>query len=209
MTTTVLLIRHGHTDAVGHRLTGRLPGVHLSSTGRAQAERLAVRLRHYSPAAIYTSPLERARDTAYPASRALGIGLYECAGLTEVNFGEWTGRSFAELQEDATWVRYNARREGALVPDGESANDVQRRILSTLVDLAFRHEEQTIAAFTHAELIRAAVLYYMGFSLNRFTDCDIAPGSVTGIAVSPRPKLLFVNDIGEESASRDAAAAAR
>jgi broad specificity phosphatase PhoE len=189
----VLLIRHGHTDAVGRTLVGRMPGVSLSPAGRREAERLASLLSGYPLQAIYTSALQRARETALPAARRLRVPLHEHDGLMEVNFGEWTGRDFAELEQLAGWRHYNAQRASAPVPGGECAAEVQRRILSTLESLARRHPDQTIAAVTHAELIRAAVLYYRGLSLDRFSECGIDPASITAVSIGSMSRLLFVN----------------
>ncbi len=199
-------MRHGHTDAVGRRLVGRLPGIHLSSEGQHEAELLPERLRPFSPTAIYTSPLERARETALPAARRLDIPLHDCPGLIEVDFGDWTGCSFVELEQDLAWVRYNSRRERAIVPNGENAREIQARIRATLDTLASLHSEQTIAAVTHAELIRAAVLYCRCLSLDRFTECEIAPASITALTVSRCGKLLLTNDMEASSHSRHAPA---
>ena len=71
--TTFLLIRHGLTDAVGRMITGHEPGVHLNATGRDQVAGLPGRLVQVPIAAIYSSPLERARETAQPVADARGL----------------------------------------------------------------------------------------------------------------------------------------
>ncbi|MGH7312622.1 MAG: histidine phosphatase family protein, partial [Candidatus Rokuibacteriota bacterium] len=88
----VLLVRHALTGVTGRRLPGRAPGLHLSDEGRRQAEQVARRLaRLPRVAAIYTSPLERARETAAPIARARDLGLRVERGLSELDVGAWTG----------------------------------------------------------------------------------------------------------------------
>ena len=192
--TTILLIRHGHTDAIGHRLVGRSPGVHLTDTGRAQAARLPDLLRSRTIARLFSSPLERARETAEPLARARELEVTIDDALTEVDFGAWTGMTFDELARLPEWARFNARRSVAEVPGGERPVDVQARIVSALDRLRAQHPGQTVAAVSHADVIRAAVLHYAGTSLDMVHRIEISPASVTGIALGGRaPRLLFVN----------------
>src|SRR5512147_3301972 len=92
--TLVLLVRHGLTPTTGAVLPGRAPGLHLSDQGRTQAEGVARRIAALSRiAAVYTSPLERARETALHVARACHLALRVERGLAEVDIGEWTGLS--------------------------------------------------------------------------------------------------------------------
>src|SRR5687767_1544713 len=88
--TRFLLIRHATTDTVGKRLAGRLPGVSLNEAGRAQAQQLAARLAGLPVAAIYSSPLERAVETARPLAQGLQLETAVCEAFLELDFGEWT-----------------------------------------------------------------------------------------------------------------------
>src|SRR5688500_4381581 len=110
--TRLWLVRHGWCDPVGKSLAGRRSGVPLNSRGREQAERLA---RHFSrldrwPSAVYTSPLERAVQTADPMAKALGLSILVDAELTDLDFGDWTGREIATLAGDPAWDRFNRAR---------------------------------------------------------------------------------------------------
>ncbi len=89
--TLVLLVRHGETPTTGMVLPGRAPGLHLSERGRAQAERVAERLAGLSVSALYSSPLERARETAEPTAAGTGLAVQREPGLLECDFGDWTG----------------------------------------------------------------------------------------------------------------------
>ena len=104
--TVVLLVRHGVTETTGKELPGRAPGLHLSEAGRKQAEGAAARILSLSApppngdgksaakprvAAVYSSPLERTRETAAPISGALGLDVVPDEGLIELDMGDWTG----------------------------------------------------------------------------------------------------------------------
>src|SRR5882724_8995192 len=91
--TMILLVRHGQTPTTGKVLPGRAPGLHLADTGKAQAEAAAERIGLLSKVtAVYASPLERAKETAAPIAKKLGVKTVIERGLLECDFGEWTGR---------------------------------------------------------------------------------------------------------------------
>ncbi len=124
----LLLIRHGTNPKVGKGLTGWLPGVSLDENGRRQAEGLAQRMADLPVAAIYSSPLERARETAEPLARQKGLEIVIEPAFGEVNFGDWQGHDFPELEHDPLWRRFNVFRSGTQAPGGESMLETQARI---------------------------------------------------------------------------------
>lgn len=190
----MLLIRHGHTDAVGTRLVSRLPGVALNAAGRADAGRLGAALAREPLTAIYSSPLERAIETARPLAAEHRLLLQPCDGLIEVDFGEWTGQTFAELDGREDWRRFNAHRGSAVVPAGESASAVQARILACIGELQQRHPGETVAAVSHADVIRAALLYYCRISLDDWQQIQVDPASVSAVALGPTDtEILYIN----------------
>jgi broad specificity phosphatase PhoE len=182
--TLILLVRHAHTDAIGVRLTGRASGVPLSDRGRAQLPAVQRALAPYRPAAIYSSPIERALATARAIAEVQRLPVLAHEGLIEVDFGEWTGRTFEQLETLDAWRRFNSQRGSARVPSGESAADVQTRIVTTLRALHRTHPGRTIVAVSHADVIRAAVLFYTGTPLDEFARFDVPPASVTALSLS-------------------------
>jgi broad specificity phosphatase PhoE len=190
----VLLIRHAHTDALGRVLTGRAPGVMLSALGRGQADRLGRALAPLPLAAIYTSPLERAAATAQAIAQHQSAAITTDTDLLEIDFGEWTGLTFGELDRLADWHAFNRQRSSAIVPGGEACALVQERIVGAIARLAARHAGQIVAAISHGDVIRSAVLYVAGSSLDMYDRFEISPASVTGVAVSDATlRLLYVN----------------
>src|SRR5689334_4860408 len=101
--TTILLIRHGHTDAIGSVMAGWAPGWHLTPSGRRQAEKLADRLADVKIRAVYTSPLERAIETAEPIAKKHGLDLRQVQGLGELRLGDWQGIAMSDLDQREDW----------------------------------------------------------------------------------------------------------
>jgi len=182
--TTVLLVRHAHTTAIDSWLCGRSSGVPLSSLGHAQALALAEALQSTKLAAIYSSPLERAVATATAIASAHSRGVEICQGLTEVDFGRWTGLSFAALSRDPEWHAFNTSRATAIVPEGEQPGEVQARIVHTIARLSAAHRGATVACVTHADVIRCAVLHYQRRSLDDYHQLTIDPASITTVRLS-------------------------
>ena len=192
--TVVLLIRHGETDAVGKQLVSRLPRVSLNNNGRAEVERLRALLSPEPITTVYASPLERTIETATAIAADHRAPLHVCDGLLEVDFGEWTGKTFSELNTREDWRRFNEERGSAAVPGGESAAAVQTRILACVQRLYQHHPDQTIAAVSHADVIRAALLHYTGTPLDDWQAIEIAPASVSAVAVGAGGcEVLYIN----------------
>src|SRR4051794_29794340 len=105
-----LFIRHGAHDLLFNRIAGRQAGVHLNEAGRRQAEELATRLGRLPIDAIYSGPLERARETADPVCGALNLPLQIAEEFTEIDPGDWVNRTFAELQDISGWSDFNTFR---------------------------------------------------------------------------------------------------
>lgn len=194
----VYLIRHGDTDYIGRALTSWRPGVLLNQRGREQAARLVTRLAGVRFSAIYSSPLERARMTAQPLAQALGFEIQDCPDVGEFRFGDWTGKTLAELETDPLWQRFNRLRATTAAPNGELMAEVQARMARTLEGLRHRHPSETVAVFSHADAIRAAVLHYLGITADLIDRIEISPASVTIFRLEDwGSQILRLNDNGE------------
>lgn len=144
-----------------------------------QAQRLAAGLLRHGVTEIKSSPQLRARQTAELIAALLGKSVGLMPEFDEVDFGAWSGRTFASLQNDCHWQRWNSSRQACRPPQGETIHELQSRVLAGLLRLAERYPDQRITVVTHAEPIRAAVLHYCGIPLGEFARVDIAPGSRT------------------------------
>jgi broad specificity phosphatase PhoE len=183
-TTTIILIRHAEHDGVGRMLTGRAAGIALNARGREQARRLAAELAPRRIAHVISSPRLRARQTAQPIAEACALPLAIGADFDELDYGDWTGRSFAELSNEPQWRRWNEQRATSRPPRGESMAELQARVLRGLAAAAAAHPGQSIVIVSHAEPIRAALLHCRGLSLNAFASVPVEPASIVPLSIA-------------------------
>jgi probable phosphoglycerate mutase len=181
--TTVLLIRHGDTDAVDHYIAGTAEGTPLNSNGRRQVERLADYLRDLPLTALACSPLLRARETAGPIARTHGLEIRLAPDFAEFEFGAWTGRTFQQLQADPLWQRFNAVRSVVRAPGGELMLEVQQRAVAGLLDLAAAYPDGTVAVVSHGDVIRAALMFFLGIPLDFVHRLEVGPASVNVVTL--------------------------
>lgn len=177
--TTFLLIRHGETAAVGREIMGWRPGWHLNANGRQQAERLAARLAGRPIRAIYTSPLERALETAGILAAPHAIEPRQDADFGEVRFGDWEGLKFDELERIEEFRRYKRFRTGVRPPGGEMLVEVQARVVRKLQALALEHADATVAVVSHGDALRCTLAYYLGMPLDLITRFEISTASLS------------------------------
>ncbi len=196
--TQLLLIRHAVNDVMkSKRLAGWMPDVHINDEGRQQAQALAERLRHLPITAIYSSPLERTRETAEPLAQALGLDIYVRDNLGEVQYGEWTGQSLDDLSKLDEWKIVQRYPSGMRFPGGEAMRDMQHRIVNELDAITQKHPRDIVAVFSHADVIKAALAHYLGMHLDLFQRIMIEPTSVSVIGLSKYgPAVVRVNDHG-------------
>jgi probable phosphomutase (TIGR03848 family) len=193
---TIVLVRHATTAATGERLGGWTPGVHLDDAGVAQAERTAAHLAGLPVAAVYTSPLERTRETARIVARAHRLRPRTRRGLGEVDYGEWTDQPLGQLRRRTLWPVIQATPSRVTFPGGESIRAAQARAVETVESLAADHTDEVVVAVSHADVIKAVLAHYLGMPLDTFQRLVVDPASVSVLAVAPNrpPAVLRVND---------------
>ena len=184
-TANILLIRHAEHDHLGRILSGRSEGLGLTARGAERASALGSHLSGRAPDVIQTSPLLRTRQTAQAIGDACAREVEVVEALNEVDFGEWTGRAFADLEGDMAWKNWNERRSVATAPRGESMAEARDRALSHFHDTIARHGGGTVAMVTHCDIIRALVAHILGLSLDNILRFDIGSASVSRIAAGP------------------------
>jgi probable phosphomutase (TIGR03848 family) len=200
--TLVLLVRHAVTPTTGVKLPGRAPGLHLSDEGRRQADATAARLARIPKlAAVYASPLERARETALPVARARGLAVRVERELSELDIGEWTGLSIKRARRKPEWEIVERHPSGFRFPGGESFTEMQARMTAALARLVARHPGEAIVAVSHADPIKAVVAHALGTPLDLFQRIVIATASVTAVLCRPEgPTVLTVNSMNGDLA---------
>lgn len=196
--TTVLLIRHGENSMVGKRLAGRLPGVHLNQKGKEQAEQLAEVLCKAPIKAIYSSPLERAVETAQPLAKLLNLEILPAPGLVELGYGDWQGKTLKQLGRRKLWKVVQDKPSEMRFPNGESFVEVRDRVVAEIERIAAAHEEKDlVATFSHGDIVRLAVSHFLGMPLDLFQRLAANPASISVIHFNAqgRPFVSHVNQV--------------
>lgn len=199
--TTVLLVRHGQTPTTGKVLPGRAKGLHLADEGHRQAQIAADRIAELAEKsgvdAVYSSPLERAKETAAPISKALGLKTKIDRGLFECDFGDWTGKDLKKLNKLPEWRTVQSAPSTFRFPNGESFTEMQTRMVSALDRLRQQHPGGTIVCVSHADTIKAAVAHALGTHIDLFQRIVISPASVSALTWhAGGPIVLAVNSTG-------------
>ncbi len=191
--TILLLIRHGENDYVKQeRLAGRLAGVHLNETGRRQAMALAERLAASKTKAVYSSPLERAVETAEPIAQTLGLPVIQRPGLVEVDYGDWQDQALKSLRKEKLWKTVVQNPSKAAFPNGESFSQAQHRIQQEITQILTEHgEKDWIICVSHADMIKMAVAFYLGLPLDLFQRLHIGPASITALSLNEKGNHLL------------------
>jgi probable phosphomutase (TIGR03848 family) len=181
----LLLIRHGENDYTRKgKLAGQLPDVHLNERGQKQAQALAEALKEVPLKAIYSSPLERAMETAAPIAAAHGLNVMQEPGLIETNVGKWQGRSLKALNLNKRWKIVQHAPSRAQFPQGETFYECQTRVVAALDRIAAAHKPRDlIACVFHSDPIKLAVAHYIGLPLDHFQRLGCDTGSVTMLAI--------------------------
>jgi probable phosphoglycerate mutase len=181
--TTFLLIRHAMCDHVGRVIAGRAPEVHLNAAGQTQAAQLAHLLDPVQLDAVASSPLPRALETARPLADRRTLPLQVLESLSEIDYGDWTGRPIEGLEPEPGWRRFNQLRSIARIPGGELMLEVQARAVTTLELLRSRYPQGRCAVVSHGDVIRSLVAHCAGIPLDLFQRLEIAPASVSVVVV--------------------------
>ena len=189
----LLLARHGQSVSNAVRRFQGVQDVPLSELGRRQAEALAAALRGRRIAAVYSSPLQRARHTAELAAAALQAPLRNVDDLRELSLGEWEGCTVEEVQARpgnpyACWVRDPV---GSLPPGSEPLADVQGRVVRALAEVERAHPNgEDVLVVCHGGVISAYLAHCLGLPLSSIWRLTLSNCSITELAP---PRLLSMN----------------
>ncbi|MFR9673990.1 histidine phosphatase family protein [Streptomyces sp. TR02-1] len=204
---TLILLRHGRSTAnTAGLLAGRTPGVGLDDLGREQAAGLPPRLAPLAPVAAVTSPLQRCSETLAPLTAARpDLPVHTEERLNECDYGEWTGRTLADLTDEPLMATVQQHPSGASFPGGESLRAMQNRAVDAVRDWNARitAEYGADACYlmcSHGDVLKSLVAEALGLHLDLFQRLSMSPCSVTVIRWTPqRPFLLRLGDTGELS----------
>lgn len=196
--TYVCFVRHGTTPTTGKVMPGRASGLHLSDEGRDEARDVAERLAALGTVrAVYSSPMERTRETAEEIGSRIGLAPTLEEALLDCDTGDWTGMSLAALRKLPEWRLVSQNPSGFRFPNGESFRELENRIGEVIERLTEKHIGEVIVAVSHADPIKVAVARALGSPFDLFDRAAIRPASTTVIAYGPgAPNVLCVNTFG-------------
>lgn len=180
----LLLIRHGENDYVKTgKMAGRLPGVGLNEKGKKQAQALAEALKDVPLKAVYSSPLERAVETANPIAESHRLKIFQEPDLMDTQVGKWQGRSWKVLRLTKAWKIVQNAPSRFRFPEGESFPETQLRIVNVLERIAQTHKkpQDVVAVVFHADPIKLAVSHFLGLPLDHFQRLGCDTGSLTAL----------------------------
>lgn len=198
------LVRHGESEwNAQNRLCGRTD-VLLSEAGRRQARSLAERLKPIPFEALYSSPLQRALETARLISESVGLHPVPDQRLVELDYGQWEGRTMAEIMENdpETFRAWDANPAQVAPPSGESGLEAHQRIVSFLDFLAAKHPEGRVLVSFHKTVCRLAVCHALGMAPSEYRRRLILNNAALSI-IQARPngwQLITFNDTSHLSA---------
>lgn len=188
---TVVLVRHGETELTRSKaMSGSsVPGPGLSTAGRVQAARAADLVFRVGrqvwpdlphPSRVVASPMVRTQETAAAAGRRLGLPVETDAAFAEADFGRWEGLSTEEVRRDDADTLRRWYQDGTVrAPDGESLEDVGRRVGAGLAGLGETALGRTVVVVSHAMAVRAALGVTLRAPVASWTGLRVTAGSVS------------------------------
>jgi probable phosphoglycerate mutase len=200
------LLRHGETEwNAENRLCGSTD-VPLSQAGRQQAKSLAEHLKSIPFEALYSSPLKRALETAHLVAASVGLRPIADARLVELDYGQWEGKTLAEIMENdpKTFRAWDANPAQVAPPGGESGLEAQQRVVSFLDFLAARHPQGNVLVVSHKTVCRLAICHVLGMSPSEYRRRLVLNNAALSI-IQTQPygwQLITFNDTSHLSACR-------
>lgn len=179
---TIIFLRHGHSAAnASDTLTGQLPGIGLSTKGKKQAIGLIERIGAKRIDHLHLSPIERCQLTIDPWLRSKNsnslISFQIHDGLSEIDFGDWSGQKLATLRRKPLWKDVQSRPSSVTFPGGESFKKVQRRAVAAVEEILSMKGDKTHLVVSHSDTIKLILAHYSSMKLDNFQSLIINPAS--------------------------------
>jgi probable phosphomutase (TIGR03848 family) len=179
---TIIFLRHGHSAAnATDTLTGHLPGIGLSSTGKKQALALVERIGKNRIDYLHVSPIERCQLTIDPwlrsknSSSLLSMEIRD--GLSEIDFGDWSGKKLSSLRRNPLWKDVQHHPSSVTFPGGESFRKAQKRAVAAVEQIVSMKGDKTHLVVSHSDTIKLVLVHHLGMKLDDFQKLNISPAS--------------------------------
>jgi probable phosphomutase (TIGR03848 family) len=204
---TVILVRHGKSTANGSGvLAGRMPKVGLDDTGQAQAKALVDRLSGVPLAALVVSPMLRCKQTVAPLAKERGLDRESEPRLSEVDYGDWTGRELKTLVKEPLWRVVQSHPSAAVFPGGEGLAAMQARAVAAVREhdarIAAEHGDHAVWLLcSHGDVLKAILADALGQHLDSFQRIVVDPATVSVVRYTEtRPFVVRMNEHGGDLA---------
>jgi broad specificity phosphatase PhoE len=190
------LLRHAEVETSYQKVFGGKIDMNLSPAGHGQAEALALYLKRCGIEALYASPMKRVRQTLVPVVAQLGIQAEICHDLSEVDFGDWTGLSWQQVQEQygISAFEWLDKLERATIPNGECGRRFRARVEPCLRRILEASAGRSIAVVCHGGVIRMILSILLDMPLPKTAAFEIDYASLTEIHLHPhRNEVQMLN----------------
>lgn len=194
VTHRLLLVRHGETQESARGLCYGKLDVALSSAGQQQVEYTADLIGPFNPAAIYTSPRQRATDTAAAVSRVCELDVTVEENLSELDFGDFEGLKYEEAEQAYPDIFNQWMQQPTKVrfPNGESYDQMADRVLQSISRLNARHQHQTIVVIAHGGVNRIVLAKVLKLESQQIFRLDQSYGAINCIDYYEQTPLVRV-----------------
>lgn len=178
-------------------MSARMPGVFLNEKGRGQAIAVAQALASAPITRIYSSPMERAQETASYLANLLSLEVTLADGIIETDVGDWTGLSGEQVKHTPQWQVLHNEPSKMQFPGGESFAGMLRRSVNELNSIVARHPGEMVACFSHADVIRLALVHFLKMPLDAMHRISVDPCSVSVLAFTQdgRVRIRKMNQV--------------
>ena len=196
----IVLVRHGETMANKAQLVLGTSDVPLTELGRGQAKAAAqkISLMEPSPTILFSSPYQRAKETAGYISNVIGLNPIFIDGLKEMNSGEMEGIKASEMDDKYPEYMKNWRRDHSTArpPGGETLEEVHSRAWKSILNIFNEYDEPLVVVVAHLFPIQGILCNVLGIKSNNFEKLVIDLGSLSSIEIQSHSyRLLRMNDI--------------
>ena len=198
------LLRHAQSEA---NLRGILAGpdnsVNLSDTGRKQSVKVSKHLQNINFQEIYCSPISRCLQTIQPLLGSKPrIQVVQEVKIQEMNYGQWNGKDLKALSKKRDWKSIQSSPSKFTFPDGESFNQLRRRVSSFLTEIS--DKDGPLLVVSHGDVIKMILACTLDLPTDKFQNFVIEPASISIVYYGSKAKnIISVNQKIEKGSARD------
>jgi broad specificity phosphatase PhoE len=167
---TLFLVRHGRTGWNKEGIFRGIKDVPLDAVGKEEALLVGERLKGEGITAVFTSPLSRAKETAEAIALFPQLEVKVLPGLTDLNFGEWEGRSLEEVKEryPNLYLRWLHEPHRVTFPAGEGLDAVRARAMEAVEEIVTCHPQEAVALVSHRVVLKVLICALLGLDNSHF-----------------------------------------